>query len=156
MYLQATGTFTDFDKVGPYFEEEMRVTAQLKSEGSLRVSTEGLVTVQVCLPSWRPMTSRTPTNRWDACHCQRAAGVAFRRNRADDLRSDTAPIPDARGHDQPCLNTPHSKCESKTKPLPQSRIGRRLKMSLDVDTIRKDFPILDVEVHGRRLVYILR
>jgi hypothetical protein len=29
-------------------------------------------------------------------------------------------------------------------------------MSLDVDTIRKDFPILDVEVHGRRLVYILR
>ncbi len=68
MYLQATGTFTDFDKVGPYFEEEMRVTAQLKSEGSLRVSTEGLVTVQVCLPSWRPMTSRTPTNKWDACH----------------------------------------------------------------------------------------
>ena len=29
-------------------------------------------------------------------------------------------------------------------------------MSLDVDTIRKDFPILDVEVHGRRLVCILR
>jgi cysteine desulfurase/selenocysteine lyase len=27
-------------------------------------------------------------------------------------------------------------------------------MSLDVDTIRKDFPILDVEVHGRCLVYL--
>ena len=29
-------------------------------------------------------------------------------------------------------------------------------VSLDVDTIGKDFPSLDVEVHGRRLVYILR
>ena len=36
MYLHATGTFTDFDKVGPYFEEEMRVTAQLKSEGIIK------------------------------------------------------------------------------------------------------------------------
>jgi len=36
VYLHATGTFTDFDKVGPYFEEEMRVTAQLKSEGIIK------------------------------------------------------------------------------------------------------------------------
>ena len=33
MYLHATGTFTDFDKIGPYWEEEKRVTAELKAEG---------------------------------------------------------------------------------------------------------------------------
>lgn len=36
MHLHGTGTFTDFDKVGPYWEEEMRVVAELTSEGILK------------------------------------------------------------------------------------------------------------------------
>ena len=68
MYLYATGTFTDFDKVGPYFEEEMRVTAQLKSEGIIKSLYRRVSDGPGVLPSWRPMTSRRPTNKWDACH----------------------------------------------------------------------------------------
>ena len=36
MNLHATGAFTDFDAIGPYLEEEMRVVAELNAEGVIK------------------------------------------------------------------------------------------------------------------------
>ena len=39
MYLHATGTIPDPDKLAPYWPEETRVLAELHAEGVVRAST---------------------------------------------------------------------------------------------------------------------
>ena len=66
MYLHATGTVPNIDKLAPYWDEETRTLAELHAEGVVK-NVVRLTDRPGCTSSSRPTMWRTPASSWGAC-----------------------------------------------------------------------------------------